>query len=186
MAETTAPRRPQVPVPPQYVYVEFRQILDYHPAVRAMLLDKPPEYSPDLSVIAPNLLVETLQMHPLGVVPVGDQADSYYCFSGIRLYRRLRERGSWNRETPVLLFPKLTLKAILAMAESDYYYAPYLAGPPASARHAHAAVWADAQKDCRIASDSNLTGQSLFATLRDLDERPFLNGKTQTPIFDGE
>lgn len=170
---------------PRYEYVDLAKIVDLHPAVREMLEGRPPEYSPDLAGIEPKVLLELARTHPLGVVPVHGEQDSFYCFTGTRLYRRLRPLKAWNPDIPVLIFEKLFSKTIFALAQNDYYFAPYLAGPPASARHAHAAVWAEAQSRSQLSPRSGLTGQAILAAVHDIDERP-LHGKAQAHLRDSE
>jgi hypothetical protein len=170
---------------PRYALVDLAQIVDFHPTVREMLEGKPAEYSPDLAAIHPKVLLEVTRAHPLGVVPVRGEQDRFQCITGIRLYRRLRSLNAWSHALPVLIFERLISKTIFALAQNDYYFAPYLAGPPASARHAHAAVWAEAQGSSQLSPQPCLTGQAILASVFDIDERP-LHGKTQAHLRDSE
>jgi hypothetical protein len=185
MAETSASPRAKSLKLPYYAFVELAKVVDYHPAVREMLEGKPAEYSPDLAAICPKVLVDLAQTHPLGVVPVPGQEDRFHCIAGIRLYRRLRALKVWNHPVPVLIFAKMPSKKILALAEGDYYFAPHLAGPPATARYAHASVWAKAQSTSQLSAKPSLTGEAILATVLDIDERG-LHGKAQAHLRNSE
>jgi hypothetical protein len=170
---------------PRYAHVGLAQIVDLHPAVREMLTKQSVEYSPDLAALHPKVLLEVARAHPLGVVPVRGQQDRFHCVTGIRLYRRLHSLRTWSLPVPTLIYEKLVSKTIFALAQNDYYFAPYLAGPPASARHAHAAVWADAQGSGQLSPQLGLTGQAILAAIHNIDERP-LHGKAQAHLRDSE
>jgi hypothetical protein len=164
---------------PRLRLISLKEIKE-HPAVCKKFGKFAQEPLVGLQDVRDELINDVVGFPRIGVVPIpGDPG--YGCWIGIRVFRRLVDRG-WGGKVAVLDYgPKVPEETIVDQALKDWKYSSPVLGQPATADWATAQEWeADSEKICKPAkrgSRRRPSGLKVFASLRGLKSRSLRDDK---------
>jgi hypothetical protein len=170
---------------PRFQFLSLKEIGGVHRAVCEELEKRAQEPPVGLEDVSDELINDVFKFPRIAVVPIPGEP-GYWCWIGVRVFRRLVDR-KWSEKVAVLDYgPGMSEATIVDQALKDWKYSPAVMGQSAKADWATAQEWnADSKYVCRPhkrGSRRRPNGRNAYADLRGLNPRRLGADKaTKTP-----